>query len=118
MRIDDSTADLICIQFTNEERNGVIASLKSLSRNSGDVCVVHGENGRVVFQIVEHGFKIDCSEVTNICIELPQKECNDLMDAIQEHVDEASEWSLDHSFESLGADISPKHISDVVIETI
>jgi hypothetical protein len=117
MRIDASIADLVCVQLPDHERAAFQAKLRGLSTGCDMELRLLGENGIVIFQIVPSGVQIHCSDRSVIRILLSKSECDYLADAIAENISDASTLPLDHSFESLGATITPTSIKDVVIET-
>jgi hypothetical protein len=117
MRIDASIEDLVCIQLRDSERADFEERLRGLSTGRDRELRLTGENGTALFQLVPSGIQINCSNRRFVTILMCKSECVYLADAIAEHVADANELPLDHSFEALGAKIEPSTVKDVVIET-
>jgi|GEM_PF-1467715 len=118
MRLDISTPDLVCVQFVNEERCDIEARLRSLARGEVAEVVILCPEGSVTFRLRDSGMRIDCRDRRAIGVELVRPECEALADALAEQQAEGLGLPLDHSFESLGAEILLPEVRDVVIETV
>ncbi|MDA0832494.1 MAG: hypothetical protein O2955_20690 [Planctomycetota bacterium] len=108
--------DLICLKYDPDEGLRLSTQLKAMCEGDANAHTTQGSNGDVSYRIIDSGIFIDCHEREKIDIQLSRDECEFLLEAIHEYLDENSEWSMDHSFESLGAKIVPEEIRDVVFE--
>lgn len=111
--IDTSLETVITIEVPLDERSEVIERLKKDS----PIVVFQTNLGTLTIRHSDKDFNVNVRDSSNIVFNLPSKEFEGLIEAIEEHLAQSRILPLDHSFETLGAEILPKEIKDVVIQT-
>ncbi|MDL5053172.1 hypothetical protein QQ056_06385 [Oscillatoria laete-virens NRMC-F 0139] len=116
IKIDSSTDHIVCVQIPLSERQAFIDTLKKLlvERIAINVAAING----ILNLMIGQEFTIDARHPSELTICLREEDCQELIEAIDEHILENGVIPLDHSLESLGASILPDELEDVVIETI
>lgn len=111
--IDTSLETVITVEVSLDERSEVIERL----REDSPIVVFQTNLGTLTICHSDKDFNVNVHDSSNIVFNLPSKEFEGLIEAIEEHLVQSRILPLDHSFETLGAEILPKEIKDVVIQT-
>lgn len=109
--IDNSIDSLICLVIKNSDRRSLINDLKNKKKLETNI-------GLLNIEITSNESSIiDVSDLKEIKFKISEEGLNELIDSIEEHIEENTDLPLDHSFESLGYELIPECIEDVVFET-
>ena len=118
MRVDWSLGNVVCVQIPRIQEREYAQLFKRAALGTGLPLVFQANNGRVEWDLSWDEMCIEILEDSKVVrIRLPADQFVSLGEAIEEHIFKNSEYELDHSFETLGAEISPSHFRDVVFET-
>ncbi len=117
IKIDRDTPNLVCIQVPIAECQDLIDKMSSFLE-SGSTIALETTTGIIQIVLSETDFIINTSTANEIILTLRYNDCVDLIEAVQEHIEDDTDLSLDHSFETFGAQLIPDSLEDVVFETI
>lgn len=102
--IDTSLKTVITIEVPLDERSKIIERL----REDSPMVVLQTNLGTLTICRSDKDFNVNVSASSNIVLNLPFDEFHGLIEAIEEHLVQSRILPLDHSFETLGAEILPK----------
>lgn len=108
----------IVLELPLSNRGAFLEQLRSVA--PGNALFMSARTGERVSFIRNSGtdFSVDATKNDSVELRLPNEQWQDLIDAIQEHIDEDGDLPLDHSFEPYGAAFFPSSLKDLVIETV